>query len=128
MKQLEPRHYGLQLRRLIDENTEYCAPEPYEYIVDQVYDEIEICPLNVYHIHLTKTENISDFGKLPGTFLFILLIAYFLSSGLFCIWAQVEPSLIAQSLSMWKSWGIITKTQNGCFTLASKFFMFQKGT
>ncbi|KAM6086195.1 rho guanine nucleotide exchange factor TIAM2 isoform 3-T3 [Theristicus caerulescens] len=62
MKQLEPRHYGLQLRRSVDENTEYCAPEPYEYIVDQVYDEIEICPLNVYHIHLTKTENISDFG------------------------------------------------------------------
>ncbi|XP_025900132.1 T-lymphoma invasion and metastasis-inducing protein 2 isoform X2 [Nothoprocta perdicaria] len=62
MKQLEPRHYGLQLRRLVDENTEYCAPEPYEYIVDQVYDEIEICPLSVYHVHLTKTENISDFG------------------------------------------------------------------
>ncbi|OWK55143.1 T-lymphoma invasion and metastasis-inducing protein 2 [Lonchura striata] len=64
MKQLEPRHYGLQLRRVVDENTEYCAPEPYEYIVDQesVYDEIEICPLNVYHVHLTKTENISDYG------------------------------------------------------------------
>ncbi|XP_059325037.1 rho guanine nucleotide exchange factor TIAM2 isoform X1 [Ammospiza nelsoni] len=62
MKQLEPRHYGLQLRRLVDKNTEYCAPEPYEYIVDQVYDEIEICPLNVYHVHLTKTENISDYG------------------------------------------------------------------
>uniref|UniRef100_A0A8C9EX31 TIAM2 n=1 Tax=Pavo cristatus TaxID=9049 RepID=A0A8C9EX31_PAVCR len=64
MKQLEPRNYGLQLRRLVDENTEYCAPEPYEYIIDQesVYDEIEICPLNVYHIHLTKTENITDFG------------------------------------------------------------------
>ncbi|XP_040407272.1 T-lymphoma invasion and metastasis-inducing protein 2 isoform X1 [Cygnus olor] len=62
MKQLEPRHYGLQLRRLVDENTEYSAPEPYEYIVDQVYDEIEICPLNVYHVHLTKTENITDFG------------------------------------------------------------------
>lgn len=29
----------------------------------QVYDEIEICPLNVYHVHLTKTENITDFGK-----------------------------------------------------------------
>ncbi|XP_071405366.1 rho guanine nucleotide exchange factor TIAM2 isoform X3 [Pithys albifrons albifrons] len=62
MKQLEPRHYGLQLRRLVNENTEYCAPEPYENIVDQVYDEIEICPLNVYHVHLTKTENISDYG------------------------------------------------------------------
>ncbi|KAJ7409643.1 hypothetical protein WISP_113300 [Willisornis vidua] len=28
----------------------------------KVYDEIEICPLNVYHVHLTKTENISDYG------------------------------------------------------------------
>lgn len=28
-----------------------------------MYDEIEICPLNVYHVHLTKTENITDFGK-----------------------------------------------------------------
>lgn len=43
-----------------------------------MYDEIEICPLNVYHVHLKKTENISDFGKLLEIFLFILLIAYFL--------------------------------------------------
>lgn len=50
-----------------------------------MYDEIEICPLNVYHVHLKKTENISDFGKLLGIFLFILLIVYFLSSGLFCL-------------------------------------------
>ncbi|XP_069708195.1 rho guanine nucleotide exchange factor TIAM2 isoform X3 [Phaenicophaeus curvirostris] len=28
----------------------------------KVYDEIEICPLNVYHVHLTKTGNITDFG------------------------------------------------------------------
>lgn len=34
-----------------------------DFFFQQVYDEIEICPLNVYHIHLTKTENISDFGK-----------------------------------------------------------------
>ncbi|XP_043399118.1 rho guanine nucleotide exchange factor TIAM2 isoform X3 [Chelonia mydas] len=62
MRQLEPRHYGLQLRRLVDENIEYCIPEAYEYIQDQIYDEIEIFPLNVYHVHLTKTENITDFG------------------------------------------------------------------
>nr|XP_042704192.1 rho guanine nucleotide exchange factor TIAM2 isoform X1 [Chrysemys picta bellii]XP_042704193.1 rho guanine nucleotide exchange factor TIAM2 isoform X1 [Chrysemys picta bellii]XP_042704194.1 rho guanine nucleotide exchange factor TIAM2 isoform X1 [Chrysemys picta bellii] len=62
MRQLEPRHYGLQLRRLVDENIEYCIPEAYEYIQDQIYDEIEIFPLNVYHVHLTKTENIPDFG------------------------------------------------------------------
>nr|XP_032627979.1 T-lymphoma invasion and metastasis-inducing protein 2 [Chelonoidis abingdonii] len=62
MRQLEPRYYGLQLRRSVDENIEYCIPEAYKYIQDQVYDEIEIFPLNVYHVHLTKTENISDFG------------------------------------------------------------------
>ncbi|XP_074846440.1 rho guanine nucleotide exchange factor TIAM2 isoform X2 [Carettochelys insculpta] len=62
MRQLEPKHYGLQLRRLVDENVEYCIPEAYEYIQDQICDEIEIFPLNVYHVHLTKTENITDFG------------------------------------------------------------------
>lgn len=34
-----------------------------------MYDEIEICPLNVYHVHLMKTENISDYGKLSGILL-----------------------------------------------------------
>uniref|UniRef100_A0A8C8SWH4 TIAM Rac1 associated GEF 2 n=1 Tax=Pelusios castaneus TaxID=367368 RepID=A0A8C8SWH4_9SAUR len=62
MRQLEPRHYSLQLRRLVDENIDYCIPEAYEYIQDQIYDEIEIFPLNVYQVHLTKTENITDFG------------------------------------------------------------------
>ncbi|KAM6460759.1 rho guanine nucleotide exchange factor TIAM2 isoform 2-T2 [Liasis olivaceus] len=62
IKQMEPRHYGLQLRRLMDENTECCIPEMYEYIQDQIYDEIEIFPLNVYHAHLTKKEGVADFG------------------------------------------------------------------
>ena len=92
-----------------------------------MYDEIEICPLNVYYIHLTKTENISDFGKLSGIFLFILLVAYFLSLGLFCLSDQVKLSLIAQSLSLQRTRGITTKTQTGCFTLASAFLMFGKG-
>ncbi|XP_074165560.1 rho guanine nucleotide exchange factor TIAM2 isoform X2 [Sminthopsis crassicaudata] len=62
MKQLDPRYYCLQLRRLIDENIEYSIPAPYEYMQEQVYDEIEIFPLSVYHVHLTKTENVTDFG------------------------------------------------------------------
>uniref|UniRef100_A0A4X2LKA1 TIAM Rac1 associated GEF 2 n=1 Tax=Vombatus ursinus TaxID=29139 RepID=A0A4X2LKA1_VOMUR len=62
MKQLDPRYYGLRLRRLTDENFEYSIPAPYEYMQEQVYDEIEIFPLNDYHVHLTKTGNISDFG------------------------------------------------------------------
>lgn len=35
MRQLEPSHYGLQLRKLVDENTEYCIPAPYEYMQEQ---------------------------------------------------------------------------------------------
>ncbi|KAM9004497.1 T-lymphoma invasion and metastasis-inducing protein 2 isoform X1 [Sarcophilus harrisii] len=62
MKQLDPRYYCLQLRRLIDENIEYSIPAPFEYMQEQVYDEIEIFPLSVYHVHLSKTENITDFG------------------------------------------------------------------
>ncbi|XP_048344249.1 rho guanine nucleotide exchange factor TIAM2 isoform X2 [Sphaerodactylus townsendi] len=62
IKQLEPRHYGLRLRRLIDENVEHYIPEAYEYIQDQIYDEIEVIPLNLYHVHLTKSGGVTDFG------------------------------------------------------------------
>nr|KAF6463384.1 TIAM Rac1 associated GEF 2 [Molossus molossus] len=62
MRQLEPSHYGLQLRKLVDENTVYCIPAPYEYLQEQVYDEIEVFPLNVYDVQLTKTGSVSDFG------------------------------------------------------------------
>ena len=36
MRQLEPSHYGLQLRKLVDENIEYCIPAPSEYMQEQV--------------------------------------------------------------------------------------------
>ncbi|XP_037675997.1 T-lymphoma invasion and metastasis-inducing protein 2 isoform X2 [Choloepus didactylus] len=62
MRQLEPSHYGLQLRKFVDENVEYCIPAPYEYMQEQVYDEIEVFPLNVYDVQLTKTGSVSDFG------------------------------------------------------------------
>lgn len=35
IRQLDPSHYGLQLRKLVDENIEYCIPAPYEYIQEQ---------------------------------------------------------------------------------------------
>ncbi|XP_066471954.1 rho guanine nucleotide exchange factor TIAM2 isoform X1 [Tiliqua scincoides] len=62
MKQLEPRHCGLQLRRRVDENIEYYIPEAYEYIQDQIYDEIEIFPLSIFHVPLTKNDGATDFG------------------------------------------------------------------
>ncbi|KAM9665333.1 rho guanine nucleotide exchange factor TIAM2 isoform 2-T2 [Trichechus inunguis] len=62
MRQLEPSHYGLQLRKSVDKNIEYYIPGPYEYMQDQAYDEIEVFPLNVYDVQLTKTGSVSDFG------------------------------------------------------------------
>ncbi|XP_029079674.1 T-lymphoma invasion and metastasis-inducing protein 2 isoform X2 [Monodon monoceros] len=66
MRQLEPSHYGLQLRKLVDENVEYSIPAPYEYMQEQVYDDIEVFPLNVYDVQLTKTGGVSDFGLRKG--------------------------------------------------------------
>ncbi|XP_066867150.1 rho guanine nucleotide exchange factor TIAM2 isoform X3 [Kogia breviceps] len=66
MRQLEPSHYGLQLRKLVDESVEYSVPAPYEYMQEQVYDEIEVFPLNVYDVQLTKTGGVSDFGLRKG--------------------------------------------------------------
>ncbi|XP_027625584.1 T-lymphoma invasion and metastasis-inducing protein 2 isoform X3 [Tupaia chinensis] len=62
MRQLEPSHYGLQLRKLVDDSIESCVPAPHEYMQEQVYDEIEVFPLNVYDVQLTKTGSVSDFG------------------------------------------------------------------
>ncbi|XP_013372784.1 PREDICTED: T-lymphoma invasion and metastasis-inducing protein 2 isoform X2 [Chinchilla lanigera] len=62
MRQLDPTHYGLQLRKLVGESMECCIPAPCEYVQEQVYDEIEIFPLNIYDVQLTKTGSISDFG------------------------------------------------------------------
>nr|XP_040138006.1 T-lymphoma invasion and metastasis-inducing protein 2 [Ictidomys tridecemlineatus] len=62
MRHLEPSHYGLQLRKLVDESFECYIPALGEYMQEQVYDEIEVFPLNIYDVHLTKTGSVSDFG------------------------------------------------------------------
>ncbi|XP_073927934.1 rho guanine nucleotide exchange factor TIAM2 isoform X3 [Castor canadensis] len=62
MRQLEPSHYGLQLRKAVDESSEWRVPALYEYMQEQVYDEIEVFPLSVYDVQLTKTGSVSDFG------------------------------------------------------------------
>lgn len=92
----------------------------------QVYDEIEICPLNVYNIHLTKTENISDFGKLSG--IFILPVAYFVFSGLFCLWEQVETSLIAQKSESPKNARHYNKEPNWLFYTGKCIFYVWEGS
>ncbi|XP_038955578.1 rho guanine nucleotide exchange factor TIAM2 isoform X2 [Rattus norvegicus] len=62
MRHLEPTRYGLQLRKVVDESVEWCVPALYEYMQEQVYDEIEVFPLSVYDVQLTKTGDMTDFG------------------------------------------------------------------
>ncbi|XP_055471965.1 rho guanine nucleotide exchange factor TIAM2 [Psammomys obesus] len=62
MRQLEPAHHGLQLRKVVDESVEQRVPAPYEYMLEQVYDEIEVFPLSVCDVQLTKTGDMTDFG------------------------------------------------------------------
>lgn len=62
MRQLEPSHYGLQLRKLVDENMEYCVPALYEFMQEQA------SALN--HIHgllILKVSNLSGVGGLGGS-------------------------------------------------------------
>ncbi|XP_045150272.1 rho guanine nucleotide exchange factor TIAM2 isoform X1 [Echinops telfairi] len=62
LRQLEPSHYGLQLRRLADESSDRYVPGPSESMQDQVYDVLEVFPLPVCDIQLTKASSLSDFG------------------------------------------------------------------
>lgn len=88
-----------------------------------MYDEIEICPLNVYHIHLTKTENITDFGKFNQNssqeFFFLLssLSTFFLQE-LSAIFRAIFAKICLQKIP-----DFIMSTQIGCFTLANAFLI-----
>ncbi|MEE6475363.1 hypothetical protein FKM82_010726, partial [Ascaphus truei] len=62
VRQLEPGHFGLQLRRHVDDNVAYYVPSPVDYMQDQVYDEVEIVPLGIYNVHLVKSGSVTDFG------------------------------------------------------------------
>uniref|UniRef100_A0A8C9KGH9 TIAM Rac1 associated GEF 2 n=1 Tax=Panthera tigris altaica TaxID=74533 RepID=A0A8C9KGH9_PANTA len=55
---------GLAAELCLRRNNHECVhiPFPFEKILEYVYDEIEIFPLSVYDVQLTKTGSVSDFG------------------------------------------------------------------
>ncbi|XP_078505306.1 rho guanine nucleotide exchange factor TIAM2 [Lissotriton helveticus] len=61
-RELDPSQHCLHLRRTVDERLVYSSPSPEEHLQEQIFDEIEIFPLHVNHIHLTKTGSAADFG------------------------------------------------------------------
>ncbi|XP_051868733.1 rho guanine nucleotide exchange factor TIAM2 isoform X3 [Pristis pectinata] len=62
MKQLNPVHYSIRLRRMVHKNMEYYIPNRLDYIQEQLFDEIEIITMNIYHMHLERQGSETAFG------------------------------------------------------------------
>ncbi|KAK6488388.1 T-lymphoma invasion and metastasis-inducing protein 2-like [Huso huso] len=61
-KLLDPAQYCLRLRRTVGGNVELSTPASNEYLQGLIYDELEVFPLNVFHLHLLRTGTTVDFG------------------------------------------------------------------
>ncbi|XP_041928951.1 T-lymphoma invasion and metastasis-inducing protein 2 isoform X1 [Alosa sapidissima] len=61
-KHLEPSLHFLRLRRCVGQCVEVCVPEPDELLQDLVYEELEVCPLNVFTLHMTRPSSTADYG------------------------------------------------------------------
>ncbi|XP_069053124.1 rho guanine nucleotide exchange factor TIAM2 isoform X2 [Lepisosteus oculatus] len=61
-KQLDPGRHCLRLRRTVGQNVELSTPASNEFIQDLVYDELEIIPLNLYQLLLSRSPSTVDFG------------------------------------------------------------------
>ncbi|XP_058879471.1 rho guanine nucleotide exchange factor TIAM2-like isoform X2 [Acipenser ruthenus] len=61
-KLLDPAQYCLRLRRTVGGNVELSMPASNEYLQGLIYDELEVFPLNVFHLHLLRTGTTVDFG------------------------------------------------------------------
>ncbi|KAG7460626.1 hypothetical protein MATL_G00200670, partial [Megalops atlanticus] len=62
LKQLEPSQHCLRLRRRVGQNTELSTPAPRDLVLDLIYDELEVCPLNVYTLCMSRPTSTADFG------------------------------------------------------------------
>ncbi|XP_078261880.1 rho guanine nucleotide exchange factor TIAM2-like [Rhinoraja longicauda] len=62
MKQLNPIHYSIRLRRMVHKNMEYYIPNRLDYIQEQLFDEIEITTMNIYHMQLERRGSETVFG------------------------------------------------------------------
>ncbi|XP_036397488.1 T-lymphoma invasion and metastasis-inducing protein 2 [Megalops cyprinoides] len=60
--QLDPHQHGLRVRRYVGQHSELHAPASSELICNLLNDRLEILPLNVYTLHMTRPTNTADFG------------------------------------------------------------------
>ncbi|KAL0967273.1 hypothetical protein UPYG_G00250160 [Umbra pygmaea] len=61
-RNLFPSQHCLRIRRLVGQNTEIITPEPTSPLRDLTYDELEVFPLDVFGIQLSRPNTAVDFG------------------------------------------------------------------
>ncbi|KAJ8393018.1 hypothetical protein AAFF_G00069220 [Aldrovandia affinis] len=61
-RQLDAAVHGLRLRRCVEQNPEIITPSPSELVQDLLYDSLEVFPLEVYTLTLSRPTDVTDFG------------------------------------------------------------------
>ncbi|XP_061099722.1 rho guanine nucleotide exchange factor TIAM2 [Conger conger] len=62
LKQLDPSQHCVRLRRRAGPNTEVSTPAPKDLVQELSYDELEVLPLNVYTLCMSRQDGTTDFG------------------------------------------------------------------
>ncbi|XP_066575695.1 rho guanine nucleotide exchange factor TIAM2 [Amia ocellicauda] len=61
-KNLDPAQHCLRLRRSVGQTVELSTPASSDFIQELLYDELEVFPLNVYQLRLSRPASTVDFG------------------------------------------------------------------
>ncbi|XP_060722248.1 rho guanine nucleotide exchange factor TIAM2 isoform X3 [Tachysurus vachellii] len=62
LKQLDPTQYYLRVKRRSGPDVEFSTPGNSDLLRDLVYDELDVQPLNVFTLTLSRPDTVSDFG------------------------------------------------------------------
>eukprot|EP00064_Thunnus_orientalis_P006618 superscaffoldBa00000696_g6636 len=62
VKQLDPGLHCLRLHRRVGPDVEFRHVAPGEFLRDVVNDQLEVVPLNVFTLHMSKPSGTGDFG------------------------------------------------------------------
>ncbi|XP_047657734.1 rho guanine nucleotide exchange factor TIAM2 isoform X2 [Tachysurus fulvidraco] len=62
LKQLDPTQYYLRVKRRSGPDVEFSTPANSDLLRDLVYDELDVQPLNVFTLTLSRPDTVSDFG------------------------------------------------------------------
>ncbi|KAJ8008875.1 hypothetical protein DPEC_G00082980 [Dallia pectoralis] len=61
-RHLDPGQHCLNVSRLVGQVTEVSSPEPAHLLRDLAFDELEVIPLNVFSVQLSRPNTAVDFG------------------------------------------------------------------